>query len=698
MARRVGVAHQGGAETIADLLGRGRAGSFVGRAAERTLFGEVLSGESDTRLVWIHGPGGVGKSSLLKAFQRHAAGLGTSCVDVDFSSIEPRPDVFLRELSAHGWSGAIEPALVSLDTFERAAALEPWLQEEWLPSLPSTAVVVVAGRRPPGARWTGDEGWRQMLGEIRLRNFSPEETSAYLRGRDVPASNHAAVAMVTHGHPLALSLVADLARHGSPATLTRLDAAPDLVDELVRRLVESIPDAVHRRALQVCAHAWVTTEDLLREVLEVPDAGDLMSWLRNLSIVESGPYGVFPHDLARDAIDADLRWRDPASYADLHRRVQRASVLRATQVAGAEQQRAILQVVHAHRHSSTAAFWDYSELGAAYLDALRPEDTAHLLDMTRRHQGEEQAGLVAHWIERQPDAFRLVRTAAAEPVGFAAMLRLDRADATDLARDPAARATVDAIERQRPARPGEHTTMMRFFIDAERNQSPSRTLNLGPVLSIQTLLADPAIGWDVLCWIDSGAMDPLMEFIDYQRLSGGEHRIGSTEHAVFGRDFRRRPLAEWFDLLADRELGEPVAPPSRDEGDLLALSYDEFAASVGQALKDLHRRDRLAANPLCRSRLVAEGSADEDPVDRLTAAVRHAATTLGEHPREAPLARALDRTYLRPAPTQEAAAEVLGLPFSTYRRHLTRGVQRAVEVLWQRELGGQEVSRNRSGE
>ena len=49
-------------------------------------------------------------------------------------------------------------------------------------------------------------------------------------------------------------------------------------------------------------------------------------------------------------------------------------------------------------------------------------------------------------------------------------------------------------------------------------------------------------------------------------------------------------------------------------------------------------------------------------------------------PRGEKLARALDRTYLRPAPTQEAAAELLGLPFSTYRGHLTRGVERVVDV------------------
>ena len=44
-----------------------------------------------------------------------------------------------------------------------------------------------------------------------------------------------------------------------------------------------------------------------------------------------------------------------------------------------------------------------------------------------------------------------------------------------------------------------------------------------------------------------------------------------------------------------------------------------------------------------------------------------AVDALRRDPRGEKLVRALECTYLRPAPTQEAAAELLGLPFSTYR-------------------------------
>lgn len=68
--------------------------------------------------------------------------------------------------------------------------------------------------------------------------------------------------------------------------------------------------------------------------------------------------------------------------------------------------------------------------------------------------------------------------------------------------------------------------------------------------------------------------------------------------------------------------------------------------------------------------------------------LRRAIETLRQHPRDDKLLRAVERTYVDPAPTQEAAAMRLGLPFSTYRRHLTQGTERVVTWLWDREVYG----------
>ena len=97
-----------------------------------------------------------------------------------------------------------------------------------------------------------------------------------------------------------------------------LGAVPDVVRALLEGFVAGVPSSRHRRALEVVARARFTTEELMRAALDGDDAGELFAWLCGRSFVESGAYGVFPHDLAREVIDADLRWRDPALYEDLH--------------------------------------------------------------------------------------------------------------------------------------------------------------------------------------------------------------------------------------------------------------------------------------------------------------------------------------------------------------------------------------------
>jgi hypothetical protein len=116
---------------------------------------------------------------------------------------------------------------------------------------------------------------------------------------------------------------------------------------------------------------------------------------------------------------------------------------------------------------------------------------------------------------------------------------------------------------------------------------------------------------------------------------------------------------------------------------------------VRALLRDLQRPDRLVHNPLLRCRLV-EGQlpaipagANPGPEARRAAlqeVLEEAVTTLQASPRDAKGFRALRRTYLAPAPSQEVAAQVLGLPSSTYRRHLSAGLQALTDILWEREL------------
>jgi hypothetical protein len=115
------------------------------------------------------------------------------------------------------------------------------------------------------------------------------------------------------------------------------------------------------------------------------------------------------------------------------------------------------------------------------------------------------------------------------------------------------------------------------------------------------------------------------------------------------------------------------------------LTRPEFESAVKDALRHYTQADLLAGNALLHARLVTRSAAGAATPKVLRALLAETAKTLFAGERDQRLYRILDLTYLNPAPKQEAAADRLGLSFSTYRRHLTAGVDRLIEWLWQQE-------------
>ena len=145
--------------------------------------------------------------------------------------------------------------------------------------------------------------------------------------------------------------------------------------------------------------------------------------------------------------------------------------------------------------------------------------------------------------------------------------------------------------------------------------------------------------------------------------------------------------------LARRQLGVLRIDDFRIDDEPVAhvatLPYEDFAGSVKQALRDLHQPSALLRNPLlgsgiARARRRADPEVSPDRV--LRGLVSDAAQVLKEDPRNQHLYRVLDRTYLRPAASQEKAAELLDLPFTTFRRYRDRAVASVSDWLWELDV------------
>ena len=683
-------------DSLGTVLVSRRQQRFVGRAAEIELFRARLDAESPAfAVLFVHGPGGIGKSTLLDAFAVAARREHWRLVWVDARDLLPSPEGVRRAVD----TALHEPlgdrryrsgrTVVLLDSYERLAALDDWVRGQLLPDMPANVVTVLAGRQPPSPGWRADPAWRELLRVIGLRNLTPEDGREYLRRCGVAEAMHGRLLEVSYGHPLCLSLLADqVVRHGGGVDLAA--DSPDLVAVLVRRFLGSVPTLEQRQALEACALARVTTEPLLRAALEAADVRELFDWLRDLSFVEAGPDGLFPHDLARDVIDRDLRWRDPESYPIVFRRVQAHLQGHLLSSDGDERLQGIFDVKYVFRNlPSVLSPVDWQAWGSHVPVHARPEDHATILDLVRRHEGAESAAIAERWLARQPGGFVVLRHTNGAVRGFLALLDLTSASDEDRMADPSVPAVWDHIRREGGLRAGQRVTLTRFLIDAEAYQGPSPTMNAAPVVTLQMYLSAPTLAWDFLALTDPDRWNDYFAMGDMGRIDGADFTVGGRRFGLFGHDFRALPLGPWMDLWSERALAQNPTLPPRRSATRLMLSQPDFAEAVRQGLKDLARPDLLARNPLLRTRLLADAAAGgHGDAGVLEEVLRAAIATLAQDPRDDKQYRAVQQTYLRRTATQEGAAAQLGLPFSTYRRHLTQGVGRVVAWCWDRDVYG----------
>ena len=698
---------------LADRLDEARHQQFVGREAELELFSSALAAsELPFFILYIFGPGGVGKTSLLREFRYLGRQVGVQTTYLDMRDVPPSPQTFIDTLRLalglssetslfETLSGQTDRHIIMIDTYETLAPLGSWLRQVFLPQLSENILVVLAGRDPSSLTWRTDSGWRELIHTIALRNFSQEESEAFLDRRQVPVDHYQVIFDFTHGHPLALSLIADeFAQRDQPLSEFKPEAAPDMIKTLLDRFVQDVPSSTYRAALEACAQVRLMTEPLLATMLAIPEADEIFEWLRRLSFVESKAQGVYLHDLAGKTLAVDLRWRNADLYQELLKRARTYYRSRLPLVNVEEQQRLIVDYIYLHRHNPVVQpFISGSGEVAALVDVAHDSDWPALTKMVARHEGETSAALAARWFKRQPQGVIVIRSlemdAEAGPLGFLMTIALEQAQAESLAVDPATQMAWNYLTEYAPLRSGEKASLFRFWMAGDTYQHLSPTQALIGVNMVRHYLTTPGLAFTFFPCADPDFWAPLCAYANLKRIPEADFVVDDRHYGVYGHDWRVVPPLKWLDLMAERETmltaQAPLFPAVTES--LVVLSRSEFEKAVRQALRDFSKVEALHTNPLLHSRLVARST--EMPlaerVARLQRLLQAASKTVESSPRQVKFYRALYHTYLNPAPTQEKAAETLNLPFSTYRRHLKAGIIQVTNLLWQQEIGASEV-------
>jgi hypothetical protein len=625
---------------------------FTGRASEIAFLDKCLdSDDPPASVVHICGPGGIGKSALLRETARHARDRGISVVSIDGRELGPAPgalETALREASRH------DRLLVLLDSYERMSALDSQLRHELLPQLPDRALVVIAGRGTPDPGWTAG-GWEAVTARLDLTGLGRTEARQLLATRGLNDSRVAAVIDWAAGSPLALALAADAAIADSGWNAGSAPDRPDILRSLLNRLVETELRGVRPSALGIAVVARTTTPDLLRAVLPAEDADESYRQLAELTITEELGTGIALHELARKALLADLRLRNPVLERDLRRRI--VDYLYARGVAGD----LMMMIDLAHLVENPLLRWGFGWDGNASfrIDSVRPDDAGRIDRLITEHN-RDWWQLTRRYFDEAPDRVAIARDLGDSICGFLVSISLASAPAFADS-DPIAGPWL--AHARRSAADGE-SVMWHAAVDFTQGQVQAM---LGIAGMLRCGAASPRFAYLPI----DPALPGAVEFagaLGAAHLAGLDLRVGDATIECHRLDYGPGGIFSFMRTQIYAELGLPA--PEQQE--LPAVDLE----TVREVLRNFRVPRELARSPLARGATVAERA---ESVQRLV--WQAADEAFGDSETEKLLRSVLVAGYLEPFRSHEEAASRLLLSRAAYFRRLRTAVERLAEHL-----------------
>ncbi len=292
---------------------------LVGREAERAFLHLTLS-EDGPLVVFVHGIGGVGKSTLVDAFAGEARARGAIVLRFDCGAIEPTSHGFLAAIST-ATGGELttadeaaarltrlgESVVLVLDRYEVLRPLDLWLQQTFVPALGDSVRVVFAGREGPMAGWSTAMG--RLFRSLPLGNMPRADALTLLRQDGVEGDDLDRINRLARGHPLSLRLAAAALLAG-PSRDHEATTVTAIVEELTELYLARL-DPLTRQALDAASVVRRPTLSLIAAMLPDTAPQDAFERLRALPFVELSTDGLVLHDTVREVVAAYLRASDP---------------------------------------------------------------------------------------------------------------------------------------------------------------------------------------------------------------------------------------------------------------------------------------------------------------------------------------------------------------------------------------------------
>ncbi|WP_308637844.1 ATP-binding protein [Paenibacillus silvisoli] len=707
---------------------------FVGREREIALMTQELgNGEAAWRLHHFHGPGGIGKSALLRAFERmlqkeeiviyvdvrtfeHPARFADALRD-ELERRYPFPHAPVDLLAPFGTAEAermnrladIQGRLVLLlDGIERGSPIANWLRDHWLPQLITRIKVFTAGRFPLNEEWISAAGWIGMIRNVRLSPLSKCETDRYtaIIGIDDPSLRES-VKLFSGGIPLALSLACEsILQHGAQSFLAGTQTTT-IIAMMDRALFQDGQQpAMYKRLLSAASMIWWFDQDLLEEMLGETIMRSEMSEFCSLPyVMPFGPGGYSILDGVRRWMNDELSRRAPDTHQHYKLRALRTIERRwrMLEVVHSEEKKRMLRlqklylvsdsfmqsnhfasdgdgfVVRQAIESELPAVIAIYERSMTTMPPFLPDDTG------------QQAYIHAIW-KQDPGAIRVVLHGGL-PVGFYAFVRLSAEVRNILADNRVLSSYFEQSNCEFESSPNENEYMF-WLLGSVQEYDPDV---LG--LLVREIYSERLSGRLVFTTIPlDGPIDSICR-LGFERLPWADYRSPGGLHYkaaridLRGDDFFHRIPAleiETGSSESEHEQRMPVAAKKPQPQPLPQTQMQTPAADRIQLAKQLlEHHHRLLREPALLGQIsgMLPPPSSSLPKDQLAARISVVLATslmsLAESkPHEQLQERILRLFYLERIGSHEMVAQRLGMPMTTYYRHLKKGIRQLADLVF----------------
>jgi hypothetical protein len=308
---------------------------IVGRQAEVLQFDDLLHGRSESWLLNIYGPGGIGKTVVGQKMRMHSMAVGAPVASVDGSGTYRTAQSVLAalalDLSANGQYPELADALRSfVGHAQDYGTINAVLDSEG--GVPAIFSVTGAPKNPARLAELLEQPALAASAAVHampLPELAEVDAKAYLRHHglsDSTAIDH--IYQFTGGYPLLLVLVRHLAQEtGSWAAVGAMERSADR-DAVAGKLLERILREERVQEVRVFLEQGVVAEwfdpETISELLEVSimEGRRIYDLLQRHSFVERHEYGLKFHDKIRELLQERLKFTSRALYDQLQRRLR----------------------------------------------------------------------------------------------------------------------------------------------------------------------------------------------------------------------------------------------------------------------------------------------------------------------------------------------------------------------------------------